>query len=1023
MGNQKVLVFETQFKLMRFESMSKEFCRIMGLFVHACWIWLCNFINGLFKPIVQALFRQKADENSQREDLIEYSLFQDSIEGVLSVSENLYPEKINSTEEDRGSSIEFQSDRIGDTEDEQSKDEMPHFEKSSEIVGAKSKVSNFSDGVPSNANYFRERETSESINRDEFLSENDIKPSIEIKKHQSSSSEALTGFITEPVAINFREEFLHSNESSMYSYKNNQFPSEKDLDESMDKKEALNFSRKTSKEEAVVTLVHEFFSEKGMSHEEQSSVPKNDSLSENDMKDEVTMSSDPILLCEKDLSQEEQTASSEHEILRERDILRQEAIGSPENDFLREQTVTSEETIVSPDPVFLYWKDISHEEHTVISEHDSLREKDMISEQTIESPEHDFLREKDVTSEGTIVSPHTVFLYGKDISHEEHTVNSEHVSLREKDMISEQTIESPEHDFLREKDVTSEGTIVSPDRVFLYGKDMSHEEHTVISEHVSLRKKDMISEEIIVSPEHDFLRGKDMTGEGTIVSPEYDFLRENDASSEETNVSPVLDFLSEKDASDEPIISSDYEFMSEELLSDEEQFLSNILNKPVPDTRTYMEKIMDSNFNYFSENREFHRDQIFSNEKYHSFSPPNSDFTDDFKEPDKTQFKNLNSEENEGSEVSLEALWEHQDLIEQLRSEIRKVRATGLPTIMEESECPKMVDDLKPWSFEEKLLQEDPIDELEKFYKSYRERMRKFDILNYQKMYAMGFPQSKDHLRSVSLQKSSILLQNFGLCRGKRSEKGPSLKFIKELQSELETVYVGQVCLSWEFLQWQYLKFREVRERPYSYDQIAMEFQQFQVLLQRFMENERFEGPRIQNYVNNRCVLRNLLQVPLVKEGESQERERTSNENKITSTRLVEIMEESLRVFSEFVRSDREDAPTVLKGFLRPQIEFHDPTDAELFTQIQATLAKKERRIRDLQRSGTCLIKKFNHKQDDGSNQTILFSQIDMKLVSRVLKMSKLTTDELVWCQKKLDRIHLKDRKVYREPSFLLFPC
>lgn len=85
----------------------------------------------------------------------------------------------------------------------------------------------------------------------------------------------------------------------------------------------------------------------------------------------------------------------------------------------------------------------------------------------------------------------------------------------------------------------------------------------------------------------------------------------------------------------------------------------------------------------------------------------------------------------------LESLWEHQELIEQLKMELKKVRATGLPTILEESESPKITEDLKPWSIDE-FQREDSIGELHKFYKSYRERMRKFDIMNYQKMYAMG---------------------------------------------------------------------------------------------------------------------------------------------------------------------------------------------------------------------------------------------------------------------------------------------
>lgn len=107
----------------------------------------------------------------------------------------------------------------------------------------------------------------------------------------------------------------------------------------------------------------------------------------------------------------------------------------------------------------------------------------------------------------------------------------------------------------------------------------------------------------------------------------------------------------------------------------------------------------------------------------------------------KTEQKHEEAQLNDLSDEDLdelESLWEHQDLIEQLKMELKRVRAIGLPTIFEESESPRTIEDLKPWKFDEKFLREDPMDELHKFYKSYRERMRKFDILNYQKMYAIG---------------------------------------------------------------------------------------------------------------------------------------------------------------------------------------------------------------------------------------------------------------------------------------------
>jgi len=82
-----------------------------------------------------------------------------------------------------------------------------------------------------------------------------------------------------------------------------------------------------------------------------------------------------------------------------------------------------------------------------------------------------------------------------------------------------------------------------------------------------------------------------------------------------------------------------------------------------------------------------------------------------------------------------DAQWEHQELMEQLKMELNKVRATGLPTTFETQ---RMMKELKPWEIDENFKHGGTRNELTKFYKSYTERMRKFDILNYQKLFAIG---------------------------------------------------------------------------------------------------------------------------------------------------------------------------------------------------------------------------------------------------------------------------------------------
>lgn len=382
----------------------------------------------------------------------------------------------------------------------------------------------------------------------------------------------------------------------------------------------------------------------------------------------------------------------------------------------------------------------------------------------------------------------------------------------------------------------------------------------------------------------------------------------------------------------------------------------------------------------------------------------------------------------------LDELWEHQELIEQLKMELKKVRAVGLPTIFEESESPRGIEDLKPFRIDEKFLHEDPLDELQQFYKNYREGMRKLDILNYQKMYAMGFLQLKNPLHSLGTQRPvfptimSQLCLNFLPFWQKKSDNDPSEKLIEDLRCDLETVYVGQTCLSWEFLRWQYEKSLELPDsdphRSHQYNQAAGEFQKFQVLIKRFTEDEHFQGPRLPNYVKQRCVLRNLLQVPFMKDDCLEDKaEKKESEYVITSEMLEDIMEEAIRIFWEFVKAEKHETPLLLKVLVENKVEVQEPSDYLFMEEIQSNLQKKEKKLKDLLRTGNCIVKKFKKPQEDRSNQDLFFSQVDLKLVARVLRMSRITSDQLIWCHKKLSKINFSLRKVHREQSFLLFPC
>uniref|UniRef100_A0A5B6Z1A4 Ribosomal protein L34Ae n=2 Tax=Davidia involucrata TaxID=16924 RepID=A0A5B6Z1A4_DAVIN len=377
--------------------------------------------------------------------------------------------------------------------------------------------------------------------------------------------------------------------------------------------------------------------------------------------------------------------------------------------------------------------------------------------------------------------------------------------------------------------------------------------------------------------------------------------------------------------------------------------------------------------------------------------------------------------------------WEHRDLIEQMKLEVRNARTGGLPTILEESETPKMMEDLKPLKIDEKFEHKDRVEEIQKVYKSYAEKMRKLDVLNYQTMHAISFLQLKDPIQLTTGQRSvsaikSLLFPSFWPCKLRRIYADPTLKSISELHRDLELVYVGQVCLSWEILHWQYGKAKELLEndsqgyRPYN--QVASEFEQFQVLVQRSVENEQFQGPRVQDYVKNRCILGALLQVPAIRDDclKDKKENRVEGNDVVSIAMLTEIIEESMRTFWEFLRADKDEASVILKGLQGSHVHLQAPFDSELLMNIKASLQKKERRIKDILRSGNCIVKKFQKHQEGRLDHSMLLARVELRLVSRVLNMSRLTTDQLVWCQKKLNKINFVGRKIHVEPSFLLFP-
>ncbi|XP_016456095.1 uncharacterized protein LOC107780088 [Nicotiana tabacum] len=242
---------------------------------------------------------------------------------------------------------------------------------------------------------------------------------------------------------------------------------------------------------------------------------------------------------------------------------------------------------------------------------------------------------------------------------------------------------------------------------------------------------------------------------------------------------------------------------------------------------------------------------------------------------------------------------------------------------------------------------------------------------------------------------------------------------------ELEAAYVAQVCLAWEALSWNYKYFKSLRasreeEDPGCPAYIAQQFQQFQVLLQRYVENEPYEhGKRPEIYARMRSLAPKLLQVPEYRDSD-EEKGQENFCSRISSNSFLRIMEEAIRTFMNFLKADKKNRCQVLVAalFRKNKRGSADPT---LLLLLKKVNKKKKSRVKDLRRSGKCSLGKRKLKEEE--EMEILMGLIDLKVVSRVLRMSELNDEQLHWCEDKMSKVRVSDAKLYRDSSPLFFPA
>lgn len=297
-------------------------------------------------------------------------------------------------------------------------------------------------------------------------------------------------------------------------------------------------------------------------------------------------------------------------------------------------------------------------------------------------------------------------------------------------------------------------------------------------------------------------------------------------------------------------------------------------------------------------------------------------------------------------------------------------------------------------------------------FRKYDEEMMFLDRISAQKL------TETESLRSVQIHPRSVpqrIVHKLSTMNKQLPEKG------RDPYQELEAAYVAQICLTWEALNWNYKNFHRLKATQSVEDsgclaQIAQQFQQFQVLLQRFIENEPYEhGHRPEIYARMRTTSPKLLQVPEFQDSEAGGSKEDSDA-KISSAEFLLILEDAIRTFMNFLKADKRSHCQILRSFFKKSQTSVDPT---LLRLIKKAVKKKKMKLKDLRRSRKCF-KRRNLKPDD--EMEILMGLIDLKIVSRALRMPDISNEQLHWCEEKMSNVRVWEGKLQRDSSPLFFP-
>ncbi|KAG6496441.1 uncharacterized protein LOC121990392 [Zingiber officinale] len=308
--------------------------------------------------------------------------------------------------------------------------------------------------------------------------------------------------------------------------------------------------------------------------------------------------------------------------------------------------------------------------------------------------------------------------------------------------------------------------------------------------------------------------------------------------------------------------------------------------------------------------------------------------------------------------------------------------------------------------------------ETDSIFRKYDQEMMFFDRISEQKL------AETESFRNILFQPRSISQRIVH----KITTQKKMMKKIKEEgrnpYHDLENAYVAQICLAWEALNWNYCNFKQRMntnsQRSYCTAWIAQQFQQFQILLNRFIENEPCErGRRPELFARMRICYPKLLQVPELQYSEAEE----GGVDMVSSKEFFTILEDAIRTFLRFLSADKNNPCQMLKAIVRRKSRSMDSDHLHLLKKANK---KKKMRLKDLLKGRRCLKGKWPSLKDEDEDEdedemVILMALIDMKIVSRTLRMAEIRQEQLHWCEEKMIKVRVWDGTIERDSS-PLFP-